>query len=1339
MCGRSEYAPSSGLVASGGGVLKKMSRARHHTAAAGDVPGIRSKKRPTLRPIQPKDTIFQDPRRTAQLAASIAWGLPKLRRGPVRRPKAEVGVDGGAAEPASAWLSEKGQPQRRGKRDRLPSGDERPRKQVRSGIGSQRRRELQAEDLGSVLRFLEEDFAIKERLSNDQTWCTPIPGVDGARFLSGVSRCEHVADTDVHGVLPQVYERRVEGDYMGSMAVKLRAEGRPLTIFMSELLCGGRELATKVLPNPLVRVMDEIHVSWQGSEKPGPSDLSSLLSVRRRVVERALVWLKKNNPHYAEIEIDVPEMESWGAPPHGVPSLVYDRMERNEPSAWEKTRTAQVVPPTERGVDDEGSVEIEEILTALHQGEDSSRCETDRRGENEAYECRRESDAEPDQTVKPINEVTSSGMFALDGPPDVADADKLRFVCDAVGEGARNCHRGPRTWVGSSTEGRRGHVDGSEPYVHDLDQEGYCVVQGERSVTSDISSVIDNPEQFSAAFDEEANFCAGATQIHTHSPTCVKYSLGKKRPKGGLCRFGAPWRLVEKTAFTPEGLLQIRRTHPMVNRWNKAIAVGLRHNHDISFIATQRKTMALVYYVTNYATKVEDPTWKRVAVAAELLPVLSGGGQPVAGEHAGGDSVADDDGTKNKTRQFLMRVANRIFTERPLSQVEVVAHLLGYPSEFTNSSAWGYLNVSVLYWYVFRRWRHLRRESGTADVESLMDESIVVEEAGQRISSAEAYHHRGDVLRGLCLYDYVSLVRLQRVGKDGGSGAWGEVPFEIGWAPGKRWVQVLRRPGKHAVVCFDGYLSKAFDQDDEGSCHHRAAVQHLALFVPWESFLGEERGDINEIWARARELLPPRISCLVDNVQLLQRSAEDARRDAKQWTASSGGEDHTDAHVEEAGGGEADEETESAYQSSNVGNATRLIDVIRSAADANQITAGSPELTTMTQKLCRFQQSAISSTAELAATAMLERGERRINMPGRVFSGAVVPPQDQVKAIKSQQVYASKERVKMIQGIQNIAATHGTDRRAAARSVLTGFGDGDMQMTAADLEETVGDAEPSVEVHLGPSTTFLETGKELVARLTLNQKQAIAFLILCRQLDLIHCGGKEGDVGQLCQFVGGEGETGKSRVIEALVELFARNRLLITATSGTAAARINGITIHSACGFCKDQGTGANTAKDLDGARMPKRAHRFVHGQSRMDWQEEMIDKRPDPMPAETAVAAKRRHQKRAAVHGGLCMHGLQGAGGDARTSGAGVARHEDDDCQRSCRALAVRPVQLVRAAIAVPDARRHHARVKGTGERSGGEPGSGGDDCGTGQTGEAERGDCARGLELVGRRFPSG
>src|SRR5258708_6590265 len=142
--------------------------------------------------------------------------------------------------------------------------------------------------------------------------------------------------------------------------------------------------------------------------------------------------------------------------------------------------------------------------------------------------------------------------------------------------------------------------------MQDLDQEAFAAVYAERSATSDISSLLQNSQQFAAAFDEEANFCASATQIHIHSPTCVKYSMTGPERKRGLCRFKAPWRLVERTAFTPDGVLQIRRSHSMVNRWNKAIAVGLRHNHDISFIATQSKTMAIIFYVTNYATKVED-------------------------------------------------------------------------------------------------------------------------------------------------------------------------------------------------------------------------------------------------------------------------------------------------------------------------------------------------------------------------------------------------------------------------------------------------------------------------------------------------------------------------------------------------------------------------------------------------------------------------------------------------------------------------------------------------------------------------------------------------------------
>jgi hypothetical protein len=59
----------------------------------------------------------------------------------------------------------------------------------------------------------------------------------------------------------------------------------------------------------------------------------------------------------------------------------------------------------------------------------------------------------------------------------------------------------------------------------------------------------------------------------------------------------------------------------------------------------------------------------------------------------------------------------------------------------------------------------------------------------------------------------MSVAKLQR--KNGGGRVWGQVEFDERWPFSKTWVQVLRRPGKHAVVCFDGYLSVDFEEEEE--------------------------------------------------------------------------------------------------------------------------------------------------------------------------------------------------------------------------------------------------------------------------------------------------------------------------------------------------------------------------------------------------------------------------------------------------------------------------------------------------------------------------------------------
>ena len=237
-----------------------------------------------------------------------------------------------------------------------------------------------------------------------------------------------------------------------------------------------------------------------------------------------------------------------------------------------------------------------------------------------------------------------------------------------------------------------------------------------------------------------------------------------------------------------------------------------------------------------------------------------------------------------------------------------------------------------------------------------------------------------------------------------------------------------------------------------------------------------------------------------------------------------------------------------------------------------------------------------------------ERGERTLSVPGQPFSGAKIPGQQHLRYIKSQQSSLSLEREKMIQGIQQQLDVNTTTHSAAAYSVLSGFGEQNVDVTAADSESLDQNTEPSMDIRFGMSTSFSEVGRWLAKSFTLNRRQNIALQLICRQLDRVRR--DERGTPQLCQFIGREGGTGKSRIIEAIAELFASkrisHRLLVTATSGTAAAKINGITIHSACSFSK-KGSRVHSYKNVDGFPPSSSAGLRIDGQNKMDWQEKYM------------------------------------------------------------------------------------------------------------------------------------
>ncbi|KAH6883471.1 hypothetical protein B0T10DRAFT_410916, partial [Thelonectria olida] len=112
--------------------------------------------------------------------------------------------------------------------------------------------------------------------------------------------------------------------------------------------------------------------------------------------------------------------------------------------------------------------------------------------------------------------------------------------------------------------------------------------------------------------------------------------------------------------------------------------------------------------------------------------------------------------------------------------------------------------MTTIYWAILRRWQYLQQCSSTLGD----DDDRPIENIGGNGNGNDAE---------------ASVERVLRI--DSSSKELVKIEFEKNWKPGRDWVQVLRPPG-----------------------NTRAAVQHLALFVPWEKFTRAASGDINEIW-----------------------------------------------------------------------------------------------------------------------------------------------------------------------------------------------------------------------------------------------------------------------------------------------------------------------------------------------------------------------------------------------------------------------------------------------------------------------------------------------------------
>lgn len=399
-----------------------------------------------------------------------------------------------------------------------------------------------------------------------------------------------------------------------------------------------------------------------------------------------------------------------------------------------------------------------------------------------------------------------------------------------------------------------------------------------------------DPEESDAEFMSrlalDSNTVACKKQLHskTHLATCFKYHQrsGGKR----TCRFGMPRDLVETSHVDEFGLIHLARNHAWVNSWNPAIASCLRSNHDISWILTVSQSLALLYYITNYATKDDISPWQIVAKAALLKQSIDNA--KTAEPPTATDLRLRERGMDN----FSLRCFNTLVNDREVSGVQVESTLLHLPAHYTINDNFVRVHLGWLRRYV----RAILAPPGIDNDQSsnLTADKPCSYEAGAVAPASifDNYKWRGSHLADLSFFEYCMLVQM----KSARGSSSDDLDYDPAHPRYDTHVQRLARTtAQIATVAFTGPLTEFQTAEDAvrgGHPETEAIMNDLAeilldLFVPWDKLANlfvrhaTQRNPYSNVWQFAAETLPPHNQEFARNIDLLRKSKEDCQADAK--------------------------------------------------------------------------------------------------------------------------------------------------------------------------------------------------------------------------------------------------------------------------------------------------------------------------------------------------------------------------------------------------------------------------------------------------------------------------
>ncbi|EAQ92071.1 hypothetical protein CHGG_00306 [Chaetomium globosum CBS 148.51] len=347
-----------------------------------------------------------------------------------------------------------------------------------------------------------------------------------------------------------------------------------------------------------------------------------------------------------------------------------------------------------------------------------------------------------------------------------------------------------------------------------------------------------------------------------------------------------------------------------------------------------------------------------------------------------------------------------------------------------------------------------------------------------------------------------------------------------------------------------------------------SSVSYLLTPTPWKKrspapcplrsmgrFQAEPADDIPGLWRSLEGQLGARIRSHFQNIALLRVSADDARADRKLQGLEEDSEDAVDGLDFGDQVGDDDGVGEDVESINPQAHHEAFLDVLSAVRRSEIKDMAAPSA------LRRLDEEARAVDPSQDDSNAAQRGRHFYTMlqdlQDSPFRGMGLPSREEIDA--GRQMNPSSAHAGEPHGSPRLPV-HGRERSPE------GVGPGGQ-----------------MRLELGRYATYVDVALGLTRHWTLNKLQSMAVLLPAAFLDERGTRLQEEGGRQHFQYIGGEGGTGKSRVIHAIKDMFrlkdGLHTLLLTGASGNAAALIGGVTLHSAANIAFEGR--AATAKNI--------------------------------------------------------------------------------------------------------------------------------------------------------------